>query len=174
MEFTEFDLERINGGLGTDYDFDIIVERLFGREYANYQKGLYDRVYTVEQVSDILLYSDFELTPENLLVVTNKLNEKIAREKAKLNMELDEKQLENVNAGYAANNTVERLADLLYNQALIRNETMGGGTMTLYMVSTVIRKLNEMGIVCNGEEQAVTDLLNARISEYNDKLSHGR
>ena len=89
-------------------------------------------------------------------------------------MEFDEKQLENVNAGYAANNTVERLADLLYNQALIRNETMGGGTMTLYMVSTVIRKLNEMGIVCNGEEQAVTDLLNERISEYNDQLSHGR
>ena len=167
MEFTEFDLERINGGLGTDYDFDIIVERLFGREYANYQKGLYDRVYTVEQVSDILLYSDFELTPENLLVVTNKLNEKIAREKAKLNMELDEEQLENVHGGNPSDS--QNIAFMLYNKML-----MNGINVTIVNSEYVISELSSMGINVEEEEaKKISDTINSLL-EHDSKLKSGR
>ena len=51
-------------------------------------------------------------------------------------MEFNEEELENVKAGYSANDNLENLAEMLYNKALIRNETMGKGTMTMPIIYT--------------------------------------
>ena len=58
---------------------------------------------------------------------------------------------------------------------MIRNENLGGGTVTLYLPVTVKNELIEMGISLSDEEIIkVTEGLNYRITEYNNNLSIGR
>ncbi len=90
-------------------------------------------------------------------------------------MEFNEEQLENVQGGYSYNNVVDNCIGILYNKSMIRNENLGGGTVTLYLPATVKNELIEMGISLSDEEIIkVTEGLNYRITEYNNNLSIGR
>lgn len=90
-------------------------------------------------------------------------------------MEFNEEELENVKAGYSANDNLENLAEMLYNKALIRNETMGKGTMTMPIIYTTSGQLKEMGIELNQEELVIVyELLCSRIEAFNEQVSRGR
>ncbi len=90
-------------------------------------------------------------------------------------MEFSEEELENVRAGYSATDQYEQMADMLYNKALILNETMGKGAMTTPLPKETEEELNKMGLRFSHEEAMIINAhLCSRIELFNNQLGRGR